>query len=457
MKKNQRWIAFVMLAVFMLSISSAQAESTLKLNGVNTQFLGDFSQHHTDVKLNEEDYKYYATTGEIVSDLLLGAFDYDVFEMSNAFIDYRMIMEKGYCLDISSSEIIQNAIQQLHPVFAEQCVVDGKIFTMPHCMQMNYMAISSEALEQAGIKNVERPTTFPEFLDFLEMWIAYLQENPDCEVAMLCMGHWGDPSWYYPDSYTSFLVEQLLLNYMMQKEYAGETISFDDEELILLLERCYQIGQDLYLYDPAVQVSTSVLQRVESMIIDDYDFLSLRLHGEQPHLISVYVTLYAANAMTPNPELCIELMEAMCINNWPIYNTYFYKNSEPLLDPQYDNRVEQMQSMIQNTQYQLGNDNLDAAYRAELEFRLERQQANLQKLLENDEERYLVSTDELEQFCAYVDCLYVQMPGLFHANDVENAQAFQQLKKRFSTGQMSAVELVKELNRMAWMIEMEGK
>ena len=152
--------------------------------------------------------------------------------------------------------------------------------------------------------------------------------------------------------------------------------------------------------------------------------------------------VYVVNAGTQNPEVCIELLESLCMNNQSHYTAYFYQDSVPLLDPQYDSRVENLQGLIQDTQRQLADGNLDAAYRAELEFRLERQQANLQKLLDNEDEKYLVSAADLEHFRSYADCVFVQMPGLFNANDVENAQAFKQLKKRFCTGQMSATELV---------------
>lgn len=447
----------VMLIAFICFISSAQAEVTLKLNGVDMEFIGDFLTKYTNVILDGEDYKYYSTTGELNSDLMLGAFDYDVFEVSNSRMDYRAIMEKGYCLDLSDSEIIQNAMQRLHPVFAQQCVMDGKIFAIPYTMQLNYLALSPSVLAQSGIGDVQIPTTFSEFLDFLEQWILHLKENPDCDVALLGMAHWGDTSFYDSNSYKTFLVDLLLENYMMQMEYAGEKLSFNENELLPLLDRCYRIGDELYLYDPGVQTKHSVLQIIANISLGDYDYLSLRLNSSQPKLMQIFVNLYAANSETQNPELCIELMEALCLNNWPMYNAYMYRDAEPLLDPQYYSRVARLQEMIQDTQRELDQDSLDASYRAELEYRLERQQNNLQQIQENESEKYLVTSEQLDWFRSYVDCMFVQMPGAFNTNDVKNANAFKQLKARFVMGQISAKELVAELNRMAWMIEMEAE
>ena len=455
MSKHKKWISLILLVSLLLTIG-ARAETTLKLNGVSTKFSGDFAQRHPDVQLETGDYTYYATTGEMTSDMLLGSFNYDAFELSSNCIDYHAIMEKGYCLDLSGSEIIRSAIQNLHPVFAAQCMMDGKIYAIPHTMQINYLAFSPDALERSGMKDATTPTTFPEFLDFLERWIAYLKENPDCDVALAGMAFWGDPSFYDANSYTEVLVDELLENYMMQQEYVGESITFDEDVLVPLLERCYQIGHELYTCDPGVQTTYSILKVMQSTVNADYDLLSLRLNDTQPTLISVDINLYAVYAQTQYPELSIQLMEALCQNNWPMHNTYLYQNIEPLLNPQYDSEITKLQQMIQDTQQKLENEELEPSYREELEIRLEAQQATLQKNLNNENLKYLVTANDLEWFRSYVDYMVVPMPGLFHPNDVENANAFKQLKARFSAGQLSATDLIKELNRLAWMIEMEA-
>lgn len=95
------------------------------------------------------------------------------------------------------------------------------------------------------------------------------------------------------------------------------------------------------------------------------------------------MNLYAVYTQTQYPELSIHLMEALCQNNWPMYNTYLYQNTEPLLNPQYDSEITKLQQMIQDTQQQLENEELEPSYREELEIRLEAQQATLQKNLNN--------------------------------------------------------------------------
>ena len=457
MRKCKQWLGLMLTVALLLVIPGAKAEITLQLNGVDTKALSDFAQRHPEVRLDTGDSTYYATTGEMASDMLLGAFDDDVFLLTNSCVDYQLMMEKGYCLDLSGSEVLRNAMEKLHPLFAAQCMVEDKIYAIPHTIQLRYLALSPDALERSGMENAATPSTFPEFLDFLERWIVHLKENPDCDVALAGMAFWGDSSFYDANAYTEVLVNELLENHMMQQSFAGEAISFDEAVLVPLLERCYTLGHELYAYDPGVQTQYSLLKTMQSMANTDYEPLSLRLDGTQPALIAADVNLYAVYAQTSQPELCMELMEALCLNNWPMYNTYLYQDTEPLLNPDYDSQIAGSRQMIEETQGLLENEALEPGEREELEARLEAQQAVLEKNLGNERLKYLVTAGDLARFRAHVDSLAIQMPGPFHPNDVENANAFKQLKARFSAGQLTAPELVKELNHLAWMIEMEAQ
>lgn len=440
-----RTAALLMLAL-LLAATAAGAEVTLRLNGVNTRYTGDFAAQHPDVALADDAYTYYATTGELAAALQSGDFGYDAFELCSVCVDVHAIMAQGHCLDLSGSEAIRSAVESLHPVFAAQCMLDDKIYAVPHTLQLNYLSLSAEALAQAGLGDLPCPSTYPEFLDFLEAWLAHLAANPGSSTALLGRAYWGDGSFYHSDSYTAFLVDQLLENYLMQQEYAGEPAWFDPEVLVPLLERSRRIGQALYQADPGIRGDASLVEIGAPTRIGADGFLSLRLTADQPRLISTYVTLIAAYTDTPHPDLCLALLEAFCQHNWPLYNTLLYQGTQPLPDPQYDSLVARLTQLVQTTQSQLADSTLDAAARADLEYRLSKQQASLQDYLENDDRKYLVTAAALARFREHVDCLFVQAPGVFHANETENAAIYKALKASFATGELSAEELVRELN-----------
>ena len=113
----------------------------------------------------------------MTTEMLVGTFDADVFWLHSAGIDYRSIMEKGYCLDLSGSEIIRNAMENLYPAFADQCVKDGKIYAVPIGSQLDFLTMNPDLAADAGMGEVAIPDSFPAFLDFVEAWNAHLQDD----------------------------------------------------------------------------------------------------------------------------------------------------------------------------------------------------------------------------------------------------------------------------------------
>ncbi len=446
-------VCCLLLCLLCLLLSlPANAETVLKLNGISIP--ESFASIHPDVKKADLEYHYYETTNEIITEFLLNSFTYDAFGIETISIDHQALMSKGYLLDLSSSEIISNAIHDLYPAYAEQCVYEGKNYAIPTHTQINYWAFNTSILEQTDFGEVSVPSTFPEFLDFLDQWIDYLKGNPEGDVALIGMAGWGDASFYNEQSYTTFLVEQLLDNYIMQKEYAGEELNFEDSELVELLNRCARIGDELYDYDPAVQCSKAILRQVAyAGVGSEYQFMSLRLNDTQPKLMTVYLSLQAVNAKTENPELCIELMESLLQSNNSEFSAYLYQSAEPVLDPDYDANVARQQGFVQESERQLSRDDLTDDERDQLEYGLERQKAGLQEMLENEEEKYKVSPTSLATYRSYGNYLYVTKPGTF--SNSEDAKNFRQLKARFVGGQMTAEQLTQELTRVAKMIEAE--
>lgn len=187
---RKQWTALFLLMVLLLTVPTAHA-TTLRLNGIDPTSAADFAQLHPGVTLSTDAYKEYKTTGDLASDLLLGSFAFDGFLLDSLVHDSQTVMRKGYCLDLSGSQVIQSAMASLHPAFARQCTLDGKIYAVPYSFQMNYLVFRTSLLEELSMAGTATPSTFPGFLDFIEEWLAFLQQHPDTNVALLGEAYWG--------------------------------------------------------------------------------------------------------------------------------------------------------------------------------------------------------------------------------------------------------------------------
>ncbi len=444
-----------------LALPTVCAENTvlpnivLHLNGVSTSNVGDYFTLHPNVKIADDEYRDYTSTGEIITDLLLDSFPYDIFKVHNLCIDYSVIIDKGYCLDLSSSEIIRNAIDRMYPAYTAACVKDGRIYAVPTNAQLNYTSFSTEALAETDFGEVTVPTTFPELLDFVEQWVEYLKDHPESNVALAGKRVWGDASFYHDYSYTQLLVETLLDCYIMQKEYAGESLNFNNDELIALLKRCSELGQALYQYDQGEKCTGSILCGVQSTVIDlKYHVMPMRINESQPALITATLNVCAVSAKTAYPDACIELMEALVQNQDPYFANYLYQDGEAILYDGHDDDIALQESWIQYDEQMLASGTLDEVDRKEIEDDLEKRQQILKELTEDEDAKYLVTPSQMARYKETAQYAYVPMPGVF--SNSEDRSTYYTLRKRYAQGQMTAEELVHELTRIAQMIEMEN-
>ncbi len=457
MQRLFRMLSLALMLMF-LCLPMAQAEILLRTNcvPVNEQSLTRFLELCPDVLVDAEESTFYETAEGLLTAFVTHTFPFDVLSL-DTYLDYRPVMKKGYCLDLSSNEVIRSTIEKLYPVYYEQCVSeDGTIYAIPQTVQFNYYTLDTELLAETGFKLEKMPSTFPEFLDFLEAWVEFVQEEPTLTAIQGEM-YWGDQAFYTSSSYTSLLVENLLSEYTMQKDWAREPLRFSDPELIALLERCKSVGADLYTYDAGYDGTAFIVNcgAVSSLGgPDSGEILFFRLSEEQPKLIQVVLSLIAAYAGTEHSEETMALMQALLENTADRYRPYFYQDEEPVLDPQYEAGLVGQQRAVEETKQKLAQDDLELSERDELTWQLESQQKLLDNLLYNEEEKYLVSPSRLARYCEYADTLYVLLPGVFNAN-TEAGKTFRNLQARFSQGQLTAEELVKELDRNAKMDEME--
>ncbi len=461
MKKNIHLIVAILTLGLFILLPGANAETSLKLNMVSAP--DSFRTANPDVVITNDSH-YYATTGEMTSEMLLGTFNADAFWLYSSGIDYRSIMEKGYCLDLSGSEIIQNAIQNLYPVYANQCMKDGKIYAVPTGGQLDYWLINTDMLAEADMGDMEIPDTFPEFLDFVEVWNAHLEDDPG-DIALCAMVFWDESDFNRVGGYTYYLVEYLLENHILQKSFAGEPLRFNEPAVVEMLKRCYQVGHELDLNDPAYNTNKSILGQGSGrfMAKDGSSFLCLRLNEDQPKLIEASLDLVAVNARTEHPELCIEMLEDVVQNNdltdelLQKKRAFLYQNVDLVPSGRHDRNVATCQRFLDEVKKALTNENLSATDRYELEEELKWREEDLQEAIASEDDKWVVTQEQLDIYRSYTDYLYVPMPGVFNANGAEQAKVFEQLKARFVAGQMTAEELVAELDRIAQMIEMEGE
>ena len=439
------------------SLAEGRAIEAYRSISTNSEGWKTFHQNHPEIELNYSTADY-TTTSAIAGALLTGEFESDIFSMTNLFFDYQQIMKKGYCADLSQSEIITEAVQRMHPAIQEQVMVEGKLYALPISISFSYWKIVRNTWEKAGLSTTDIPDTLDELFDFLEDWCDRIERSPEPEISV--WNAW-DMTVYNASSYTQMFTEWVIDNYIMQRQFQEAELQFDANILLPLLTRCNEIGSRLYQLEyhsaGAEHIGASLFEPISRPRWPENteDVVFMRLNKTQPKLVKAKLTMYSVNASSEQAALCIELLENTALTSPDEYVMLLNQDAFAIPDPQYEELRAAAQRNVDNTEAKLASNNLDAATRAELEDHLEKYRSVLSGY-NSDEKKYIMTPTQMEQYHHYVDMLYFDMPNEF-SPDSPNYSSLRNLEKQFSSGVITADHFLNELSRIAYMIWMENE
>ena len=461
--KQKNCLLFVLVLCLAFTLQT-NAETIKYFAAIDFENKGykDFQAAHPDVAF-EESGIFYNTTGEFAGALLTKEFTSDLFSLDTYFYYCQQIMKKGFCVDLSGSEVIRDAVSRMHPLIAAQAMVDGKIYGVPHGISFYYTQINQEGWTAADLTEEDIPDSFPALLDFLERWCERVEASQEQNIRLKL-------SWvselYNKYSYTAWLTELLIDSYIMQLQFANESLRFNDPELSALLERCKVVGARIYDVEPRMDSSGARPGEYQLFEVGPQggwpqksaDILCFRLNDAQPKMIKASLDMYAVNPNSSIPGLCVELLEKLVIgpeNPNSVKRALLYQGAEPIINPNYENDLKHWSGRITAFEEQLKNPNLTLDQRLEIKDQLKSSEYYLAYAL-TDKGKYYMSPAQLEDYNTYVDALYFPAPSVFNGS-TETLSTLWSSEKQYASGLLTIERFLSELDRMAHMIEMENE
>lgn len=98
--------SFLVIAVLCLAIILPASADTLHLYRIDYDGVETFQALHPELQCTWSEQDYH-NDYELSSALLTGEFDSDVYNLNSIYFDCKQFMKKGYCVDLSESEIIR--------------------------------------------------------------------------------------------------------------------------------------------------------------------------------------------------------------------------------------------------------------------------------------------------------------------------------------------------------------
>lgn len=444
----------IIIAVFFLMTTGTACADTIVSYGGTLQYEPGYQQflaEHPGTAI-EWPSQVFSTRAEFTNALLTGTYTCDMFIWRTNQVDWQLLMEKGYCYDLSQSAVLMEAVQRMHPRIAEQAMRDGKLFAIPYAVGFSYLQAVENTWLEAGYTLEDVPKSFPAFLDFLETWCDRIEAGEISGIRVI--GGW-DAGSYTNASYVEWLTKLLVDEAILQMQYAGDDLRFDDPQLRTLLGRCCEIGQRLYALEPKADCAALLELSARNVWPKDSNrIVFLRLDETQPLLINASLDMWAVFSDASNPEICIDLLECIATDTDETDNAsdlLLFANAEPRINPEYVSGVATWEGKLSEVDSQLQDSSLSIASRMELE---EAREKYLSLLERQEEIKWVMDADQLADYQAHADGLFFAAPGVF--TDVsEGYDMLASLYKRFASQSITENAFLNELDRIAQMLTEE--
>ena len=375
-----------------------------------------------------------------------------MFTWGTSQIDWPLLMDKGYCFDLSASKALKDTIGRMHPKIAELAIRNGNLYAIPSDVNFIYLQIEEDNWFEAGLSLDDVPKSFPDLLDFLDHWCDRMEDEFEPVFRII-----GERDSYYTEySYVTWLTRLLVDEAIMQMQYAGEALHFDSPELLVLLERCDTVGRRLYQLESSSgnlclfdQAARGVWPTKSANIV------YLPLNNIQPKLIKTLVMMWAIGSYTDKPDLCMELLEYVSSG---VGNPYFpsdmflFRDTQARVNPDYETELAYWTGEVNTVAEQLQEPNLNEDERTVLEETLIRYKGAVDNTEQN---KWLMNPAQLMDYQASIDTLFFPVPNIF---DESNSQGeIENLYNRFASRILTTEQFIRELNRIAQMIRLEGE
>lgn len=381
---------------------------------------------------------------------------YDIFQLNVEYDSYITLRDGGFCLDLSRDEKLVKAVDAMYPFIGELVKKNGKLYGIPTDFY-GYEGISyvEENWTEAGLSTEHLPTTYLEFLQFVEKWAGgmYL-EYPDVSLIEGV----GD--------YRSQLFYDTLEEYLRYCQYSDQPISFDTElfrKLMAALERIdydainipidritgYFDEEDSRLYMPALFMGYS-----------DALTLNQRTNGS-PLLLPIdkgmdvalagSVSVMFVNPKSENIALAMDFLNIHIDTMDPYQQTLMMPGkNEPIMNTSYEVNIAWWEAAYGEAQRLLEEaepENLDTYATMVEEYG---------KLLEDrDSLRYSVTEEQIQSYREMAEYAFIPTESLYTMTDGKNQSYVEPLIAKYLRGQLSADQFIRELDRVISILAMD--
>lgn len=411
-----------------------------------------------DVPIFFENDSYYSSAQELGQAMASGDNRFDILRVASTNIDFDRMAAKGYCLDLSSSKILTDYVNDLYPFMRDAVVKDGKLVGVPISMYAYGMKVNKKAFAELGIENI--PDNWLDLIAFINDWAKpENEENREKYCVFQWEGTYKEQMFYnilsaysdyfmannQPLSLDTDMFRQLMnaLN-DMDASSLEVTVTWDEGDMPEELEELYNktpLFYDSINYD-----------------VNYYDYNNsgemwpLKLTPDVEIALPLNVQIMFVNPNSANQEAAIRYLEAYVqaadaetlANLSPNHN-------DPIESPYYEQSLMYQQRYLKQLEASI-NKATDETEKADLQ---EQYDAQVKYMAEFEKTgRYSATAESIAEYRAVMVHASLATPSILYKGDSDD---FWTLRERYVDGQIGLEQFISEGEGKLRLMQLEDQ
>lgn len=343
------------------------------------------------------DREYFGSAQELGQALVSGENTIDVYFLDYSFIDVMNLMKKGYAHDLSGSQRLQEHVDKLYPMFKEAGMLDGKLLMVPVETSIgNTLTAFSSRFEQTGLTI---PQTYAQLIELVAAWPdTYAEQYPDMKPLQT-------------EDYRRELMYLGMELYQNLRAYQGQELHYDDplfRKMMAAMDQLdtrdldqvvdYSSMEDMEAFfsqEPLLMQSGGMQPSSFQYAPKEQRLVMLAADEGEPAPVPVMLRLAAINPRSANIDLALQYLENYVASLSAEMQVMLMPGcNDPVLNPQYDQIMEQINATVQAYEDMLRK--AEDAARAEMESVLAEIKKSRDMMAE--ESRYLFGEQAIQTY-----------------------------------------------------------
>lgn len=412
-----------------------------------------FMKAHPEIPVvTQQTDAYYAE--QIAQNMVAGTEASDIYIATIDWGSFEQLRDKGYCVDMSTSEILMEQVARMNPAFTSAFFQDGKLWAFPSSAYASGFGYSPSVLEKIGMSEDELPKTLLEYMDFAVNWLDnYAYDYADLMLLDNVYDIRGQ------------LFNQVLNSYVSYYAATNQALDFDTPLMHKLLAKLDEVAPILEELNPEENSSgsvvvyssddtpTALLTEYMNYTPQEYSFnwdyqpLLLSLDEGMDPVIPMSMEVYLINPNSENADMAITFLEFVAQHmKDSLEITLCPDANDPVEDPVALRSIGEMQKSMEDLQAKL--ETADESEKRDLEDTIEMYQ---QSLVSMEDHKYIISSDDIAMYREVEPYIYVSTSSIYANITTDGGQLLQ----RYTDGQMSSEQFIKDFNRIIRMMQME--